>query len=201
MAKFITFEGMEGSGKSTQVNLLKEYLLSKGVEVITTREPGGTALAEQIRHLLLNDCGITDVMTEFLLLSAARRDHVENLIKPSLAQGKWVICDRFYDSSLVYQGMVKNLDQQVIEKITELTLGKFKPDITFLLDIEPQTALARLDKRRAASNHYDTKGIEFHAAIRQGFLSLSKQEPHRIKVINAANTSCNTSKDIINNLS
>jgi dTMP kinase len=199
MAKFITFEGMEGSGKSTQVNLLKEYLVSQRMEVIVTREPGGTVLAEQIRQILLSGSGIADVITEFLLISAARRDHVENLIKPALAKGKWVICDRFYDSSLVYQGIVKNLDQKIIEKIIKLTLDEFKPDITFLLDIEPQTALARL-KNRGVSNHYDAKGIEFHTAIRQGFLSLAGREPQRIKVVNSENSSFDISKEIISYL-
>ena len=133
--KFITFEGCDFCGKSTQIQLLKEYFEINNKKVFLTREPGGTIVAEKIRELILSSKGITDPLTEYLLIAAARKDHVDNLIKKKIQQGYYVLSDRFYDSSICYQGYYKNLDINVLETIKELTIGKFEPDLTFLIDI------------------------------------------------------------------
>jgi dTMP kinase len=179
---FITFEGIEGSGKSTQAALLSAYLRNLQHEVLSTREPGGSKLAEEIRNLVLSGGGIKDPMTEFLLFSAARRDHVETAIKPALAAGKWVVCDRFIDSSKVYQGYVKGLDLKVMDQLITLTIGDFRPDITLVIDTDIEAALARLAKSRANQNHYDKAGADFFNKVRDGFLDLSRKED-RINVI------------------
>lgn len=184
MAKFITFEGMEGSGKSTQVVRLLQHFQQQQIPAIQTREPGGTPLAENIRALLLNGQEISDALTEFLLLTAARHDHVQNLIKPALAEGRWVVCDRFFDSSLVYQGVVKGLPTQIMQQIIKLTLHDFAPDATFVLDLNAQEAMQRLGNR-AGGNHYDNKDLDFHQRIRQGFLQLEERYPKRIAVLDA----------------
>lgn len=197
--KFITFEGCEGSGKSTQVKLLKEYLEKLGQKVLLTREPGGTELAEEIRKVILSGKKIDDPLTEFLLISAARRDHVMNKIKPALAEGSFVICDRFFDSSLAYQGFAKGLDTDLMSAIVNLTIANFQPDITFLIDIEPEIALERIQKFRSDdNNHYDQMGVDFHNKIRNGFLEVAKQNPKRVVVINGSKSQEEVSSSIKN---
>jgi dTMP kinase len=171
---FITFEGCEGSGKTTQAKMLVESLKSKGIDAIFTREPGGSALAEEIRTLVLRQ-EIEDPMTEFLLITAARRDHVEKTIKPALAQGKYVICDRFLHSSLAYQGYAKGLNLDLMSQIHKLSVGGFMPDVTFIIDVEPDIAIARINKHRAESdmNYYDKKGQNFHQTIRNAFADMA----------------------------
>lgn len=201
MSLFITFEGCEGSGKSTQAKLAYNALLKKGKKVVLTREPGGTALAEKIRRTLLAGGGIVDPLTEFLLISAARRDHVENLIKPMLNQGNIVICDRFFDSSFAYQGYAKGLDLKLIKQVIELSIGKFKPDITFIMDINPQTAMARIDNNKRIDNHYDNMNLEFHNAIRNAFLILAKKDKNRITVIDSSREIKSIHDKIMNEIS
>jgi dTMP kinase len=198
--KFITFEGCEGSGKSTQAKLLKEHLERLGHKVILTREPGGTELAEEIRKVILSGNKIEDTLTEFLLISAARRDHVLNKIKPALADGSFVICDRFFDSSLAYQGFARGLDLELMQSIKTLTIDGFQPDITFLIDIEPSLALERIQKFRSDNNHYDAMGINFHNSVRNGFLELAEQNPNRICVIDGNKSQEEVFETIINNL-
>ena len=198
--KFITFEGCEGSGKSTQAKLLKEHLERLGHKVILTREPGGTELAEEIRKVILSGNKIEDTLTEFLLISAARRDHVLNKIKPALAEGSFVICDRFFDSSLAYQGFARGLDLELMQSIKTLTIDGFQPDITFLIDIEPSLALERIQKFRSDNNHYDAMGINFHNSVRNGFLELAEQNPNRICVIDGNKSQEEVFETIINNL-
>ena len=181
-AKFITFEGGEGSGKSTQVKMLAEYFKNQGREVVVTREPGGTVGAEKIREILLSHKYLP--IEEVLLNFAARIDHVENLIKPALERGAVVLCDRFFDSTYVYQGYAKGLDLKFIDKIRELTLGDFAPDVTFLLDIDPVEGLKRA-KSRGGNNHYDEMELEFHQKIRTGFLEVAKNNPARVVVVDA----------------
>jgi dTMP kinase len=192
-SKFITFEGGEGSGKSTQVKLLAEHFRALGKEVIVTREPGGTVGAEKIREILLSHK--YSATEEVLLNFAARLDHVENLIKPALARGAVVICDRFFDSTYVYQGYAKGLEIGFIDKIRELTLGSFSPDITLVLDIDPVEGLARA-KSRGNSNHYDEMELGFHQQIRNGFLKIAESNPARCKVVDAGQDADNVAKAI-----
>lgn len=191
MYKFITFEGGEGSGKSTQSKLLFEFLKNSGVNVILTREPGGSPEAEKIRELLVTgDKNRWDKTSETLLFYAARRNHVENLIKPALANNTIVICDRFNDSTIAYQGYGHGFNLNEIEQLTKISIGNFKPDITFIVDITPEDGLKRADKRielaQSNENRFETLGLEFHKKLRQGFLQIAKQEPERCKVIDGS---------------
>ncbi len=179
---FITFEGGEGSGKTTQARLLVERLEASGIEAVFTREPGGTELAEEIRNLLLTKHGIDDPLTEFIMLTAARHDHVARFIKPKLKSGITVVCDRFFDSSIAYQGYTKGLDLELMRKLHTTVFGDFKPNLTFLIDIDPEVALARIKAGRE-TNHYDAKDLSFHLKIRQALLECAHLEPARFEVI------------------
>ncbi len=180
---FITLEGGEGAGKTTQIARLKSRLESKGKTVITTREPGGSVGAEAIRKLLVEgDTHRWDAMTEALLLFAARRDHVEKVILPALSKGEWVISDRFYDSSYAYQGYGQGLELTKLDELRKLSIGDMKPDVTFILDLQVEVGL----KRAAVEQRYERMGIPFHEKLRAGFLSIAKAEPARVKVIDAS---------------
>ena len=188
--KFITFEGGEGAGKTTQINLLKDYLKSKGIDVITTREPGGTPGAEDVRNLLKNgDLSKWDGISEALLLYAARHDHVEKTIKPALQKGKWVLCDRFSDSSFVYQGVARDLGLKKITQLHEWTLGNFYPDITFIFDIPPQKSRNRQQQRNQQADipddRFEQLSIDFHKKVYDGYISLTKTFPDRCVLIDA----------------
>lgn len=182
---FITFEGAEGVGKSTQIKLLKHHLERAGKSVVLTREPGGTDLAEKLRSMLLENEGIQDALIEYLILATARRDHILNLITPSLNAGKWVLCDRFYDSSVVYQGMLKGVDLSLMKRLHAEINNSLFPDLTIVLDLEPEASNKRLEGRTEELTHYDTKDIEFHKCVREGFLSVAKQNQQRVSVIDA----------------
>jgi dTMP kinase len=183
MTKFITFEGIEGSGKSTQVKLLHKYFLDKNIPAILTREPGGTKLAEEIRSLLVNgDVDKMDGVCEVLLNFAARRNHIEKLIKPALAKGEIVICDRFFDSTIAYQSFGQNVDLELIKKVQEAAIGGFKPDITFLIDVDVDVAFERI-KNRAENNRYEKMDKGFHQKVRKGFLEIFKENVGRVVVI------------------
>ncbi len=197
---FISFEGCEGSGKSTQSKLLASYLEKLGKSTLLTREPGGTDLAEEIRKVLLGGKKIEDTLTEFVLISAARRDHVEQKIKPALSNGQFVVCDRFFDSSLAYQGYARGLDLKIMHEIKNLTIGEFAPDKTFLIDIDPEVAIERIKSARSGNNHYDAMGIEFHKKVRKGFLEIAKQNPNRIFVINGNRSQEEVFEEIKSNL-
>lgn len=188
MAKgaFITFEGGEGSGKSTQVKLLTEALSARKIPYITTREPGGTPSAERIRELVVS--GAEDAWqptTETLLFYAARLEHVHHLIRPSLEEGKHVICDRFADSTLVYQGIGKDLSEYYVQMLHKLTLGNFAPDLTFILDISPQEGLRRAQERNHNEKRFESMPMDFHRRIRAGFLAIAAREPKRCVVLDA----------------
>lgn len=188
---FITLEGGDGTGKSTQLGLLHEALASAGVEAVTTREPGGTAQAERIRHLLLQrDSGAFDPLTEALLLFAARREHLVNKIWPALERGQWVISDRFADSSRAFQGYGMGLDMAAIETLYQLVAGKFQPDLTLVFDIDPEAgigrSLARAEKTGATEDRYERMGLPFHRRLRNGFLEIAKKFPERCVVIDAS---------------
>ncbi|MDX1923327.1 MAG: dTMP kinase [Alphaproteobacteria bacterium] len=182
---FITLEGGEGAGKTTQIARLKNRLEALGKKVITTREPGGSVGAEAIRKLLVEgDTHRWDAMTEAMLLFAARRDHVEKVIAPALARGDWVISDRFYDSSTAYQGYGQGLELSKLDELRKLSIGELKPDVTFILDLPVEVGL----KRAAVEQRYERMGTAFHEKLRQGFLTLAKAESGRIKVIDATQT-------------
>tara|TARA_R110002111_G_scaffold141964_1_gene207877 strand:- start:69 stop:737 length:669 start_codon:yes stop_codon:yes gene_type:complete len=194
---FISFEGGEGAGKTTQIKTLKGALEDAGYDVLLTREPGGTPEAEKIRNLLVQrDGGNWDGLTELLLFYAARRNHVETLIKPALAEGKIVITDRFADSTHAYQCFGHGVSEDVFNQVNDLVLGAFKPDLTFLLDVPVDIGL----KRSKSVNDKDQKGqisaqqvedrferldTAFHEKLRAGFLSIAQNEPQRFCVVNA----------------
>ena len=188
--KFITFEGGEGCGKSTQVKRLKEALEREGIEVVLTREPGGTWLSEEIRHLIKDQT--TDApcdRSELLLFLAARAQLVKNVIRPALDAGKWVISDRFSDSTLAYQGYGRGLPLEILRETNDFACESLRPDLTLLLDVTPETARARMRGREAATNteadRIERAGEDFHARLRAGFAELAKSEPERIVTIDA----------------
>lgn len=187
---FITLEGGEGTGKSTQIKLLQQALLAAGKDVVTTREPGGTDQAERIRTLLLQgDTGSFDPMTEALLLFAARREHLVHKIWPAIESGQWIISDRFADSSRAFQGYGMGLDMQVIEDLYQTVAGTFQPNLTFIFDIDPELglkrSLRRLQKSNITEDRYERMGLPFHQRIRKGFLEIAKKFPERCVVIDA----------------
>ena len=191
--RFITFEGGEGCGKSTQVRRLKGALEREGVEVVLTREPGGTWLSEEIRHLIKDQA--TDApcdRSELLLFLAARAQLVKNVIRPALEAGKWVVSDRFSDSTLAYQGYGRGLPLDILRTANDFACDGLKPDLTLLLDVAPETAAARMRGREAATNttadRIERAGDAFHARLRIGFAELAKAEPGRIVTIDANGT-------------
>lgn len=180
---FITFEGPEGCGKSTQAHLLRDALAKQGLDVRLTREPGGDPVGEEIRRILLDgaDHSVTD-RTEVLLYEAARAQHTELVIRPHLAAGHVVICDRFTDSTVAYQGYGSGLDLQTIHRMNSFATGGLEPDVTILLDIDIRTGL----KRQQEWNRMERKAVEYHERVRQGFLSEARLHPERIFVVDAS---------------
>lgn len=183
----ITFEGGEGSGKTTQTRLLEEYLENMGYAVILTREPGGTKIGEEVRGILAD---VTNKkmspMTEFLLFSAARAQHVEELIVPALKKGKIIISDRFYDASFAYQGYGRGLSLKLISHITLQATKKIKPQLTFFLDIDPKDASGRIKKRSNTLDRIEKEKLSFFFRVRKGYYELCKKEPSRIKIIDGS---------------
>jgi dTMP kinase len=183
---FITLEGGEGAGKSTQAVRLAERLRQSGREAVATREPGGTPGAEAVRDLLVR--GVADrwsPISETLLLFAARRDHVERVIAPALARGAVVVCDRFIDSTRAYQGAAGGADPALIETLEKSVLQGLRPDLTLIFDLDPAVGLARAAERRAGEARFEAKGLAFHQALRQGFLGIARAEPDRCVVLDA----------------
>jgi dTMP kinase len=184
--RFVSFEGGEGSGKSTQVRRLAERLEAAGIAVVATREPGGTPGAEAIRSLLVEgERNRWTPAAEAFLHYAARIDHVARRIAPALAAGQWVISDRFFDSTRVYQGAAQGLAAAWLETLRRAALGRFAPDLTVLLDISAERGLARAAARRGGGARYESMGPAFHRRIRRGFLDLARAEPRRFAVIDA----------------
>ena len=184
---FITFEGGDGSGKSTQVNLLKDYLDNLNFETIKTREPGGTPSAEILRDLLTTgEVEKWTPMSEALLMWAARYEHLIQVIEPALNSGKNVICDRFYDSTYAYQGVAHNLGIDKMEKLKKIIIGDIEPDITFVLDIDPKVGLKRSLDRPNQENRFESYNIDFHNKIRSAFLEIAKKNKNRCVVVDAS---------------
>ncbi len=183
---FITLEGGEGAGKSTQISLLAKALRDAGIAVHTTREPGGSPGAEGIRKLLVTgEAGRWDPMSEALLHFAARRDHVEKVIVPKLDAGEWVLSDRFADSTMAYQGYAQGLGRPAVEALYQLTLGDFTPDLTLILDLPVETGLARAAARRDGEDRYERLGEDFHRRLRDAFHDIAKRAPERCELIDA----------------
>ena len=183
--RFITFEGVDGSGKTTQLRLLAARLRATGIEVTETREPGGAPGAEQIRRLLVEgEPGRWSAETETLLFTAARRDHLERTILPALAAGGTVLCDRFADSTRVYQGAARADLRGVVDALHDLMIGR-EPDLTLILDLDPAEALSRGLARGGAEDRFERFGAEFQARLRDGFLALAAEFPDRCRVIRA----------------
>lgn len=194
---FITLEGGEGAGKSTQIRLLKEWLQSLGKDIIATREPGGTPGAEEIRNLIVQQRDNQwDAETDTLLFMAARRDHLSHVIWPALKAGKWVLCDRFADSTFAYQCFGRGLEIEKAQQMYQLIAGDFKPDLTFILDIDPRKGMERVmagsSDRNTAETRFENFDISFHEKLRDGFHALARAEPNRFVIVNA-----DTDKEIL----
>ena len=185
--RFITLEGGEGTGKSTQTKRLVDALAGKKIAGIATREPGGSPGAEDIRKLLVNgEPGRWDPLTETMLMFAARADHVARTIGPALLAGKWVICDRFTDSTYAYQGVGRSVTRETIRRIESVVLDDFKPDFTLVLDLPVEQGLARANRRGASETRFEKFDLEFHERLRKAFLDIAKRNPDRCAVIDAA---------------
>lgn len=190
---FITFEGGEGAGKSTQVRLLSERLRALGREVVVTREPGGTPFAEQVRGLILSpDVSDHAPLSEALLFYAARADHIAKVIGPQVAAGRMVLCDRFSDSTRVYQSVAGGLSREVFDALEGIVVGAARPVLTFILDIDPARGLMRVQARREAmgatpepQDRYESQTLAFHRKLRDGFLAIAAEEPERCVVVDA----------------
>ncbi len=185
--KFITIEGADGCGKSTQSARLAEGLIEAGIDALVTREPGGAPGAEDIRELLVEgDVARWDAMTEALLHYAARREHLEKTVLPALKSGRWVISDRFADSTLAYQGYGHGLDRELIMRLHRLVVGTFAPDLTVILDLPVDTGLERTAARSGGEDRYERMGGDFHRRLRQGFLDIAERELDRCAVVDAS---------------
>ncbi len=188
--RFITFEGGEGAGKSTQLARLAERLRLLGYDVVETREPGGSPGAEAMRHLLLN--GIAKPLgteAETMLFAAARDDHMMTTIRPALERGAWVICDRFIDSTRVYQGVLGNVDPRLIRSLERVVVGEHMPDLTLILDVSPEVGLARVHKRGEGTNRFEAENMDFHRQLRAAYRDIAEQEPQRCTLVDASATS------------
>src|SRR5271170_1886001 len=197
--KFITFEGGEGTGKSTQAAMLALALEGIGLGVLRTREPGGSPGAEIIRHVLLSGAAKPlGADAEAMLFAAAREDHVRCTIEPALAAGKWVVCDRFADSTRVYQGALGQVDRRLIKGLERVSIGALLPDLTLILDVPVDVALERLALRRgdAAPDRFEAENVEFHEKLRETFRALAIDEPERCVIIDASAPRVQVAKDI-----
>ncbi|SMN10842.1 Thymidylate kinase [uncultured Candidatus Thioglobus sp.] len=185
--KFITIDGVEGAGKSTQINFICDYLKAKGINVVLTREPGGTDLGEKIRELLLNPDSNMHSDTELMLMFAARNEHIQHKILPTLAQGDWVLSDRFTDASYAYQGGGRGLDMTRIAQLEKWVLQNFTPDMTLLLDVPVEIGMKRIESR-GVKDRIEQENTDFFNRVREAYITRSKQYPQRIKLIDASQT-------------
>ncbi len=197
--RFITLEGGEGAGKSTQARLLADRLAELGIECVTTREPGGSPGAEQLRKALLS--GLVEPLgptAEAMVFSAARIDHLDALIRPSLARSAWVVCDRFVDSTRAYQGAQGKVDPALLRMLEKVVVGEDMPDLTLILDLPPETGVARAAARRGAegADRFEKQDFAFHRGLREAFLAIAAREPERCVTINADQTPELVARDI-----
>lgn len=203
MGLFITLEGIEGSGKSTQMELLREHLEDEGKDVLTLREPGGVWLAEMIRPVLLNRAEGMNIepMAELFLYEACRAQLVKQIIRPALSKGRVVVCDRFTDSTLAYQGYGRGLDIGAINGMNALATSGLAPDMTLIIDISPEAGLkrafARMEGRQGAKeDRFENEGLKFHAKVREGYLKIAASDPKRVRVINGEREISSVHKEI-----
>lgn len=182
---FITFEGADGSGKTTQLNNVKNLLEQKGFDVVVTREPGSLEIGQKIRNILLHHDGIVADRCEIFLFLADRAQHVETFIKPAIEQGKIVLCDRHTDSTIAYQGYGRGQDISLLKELNSIAVNGIIPDLTLLFDVSTETAQQRVGNEK---DRMESAGIEFHRKVRNGYLELQKQNPDRVKLINANNS-------------
>lgn len=185
MSLFITFEGADGCGKTTQIELLNKYLQQKGFKTLVTREPGAKGLGEKLREILLNYDGEVSPNCESFLFLADRAQHVDCVIKPALKDGVIVLCDRHTDSTVAYQGYGRQLDIEQIKKLNEIAVNGLKPDLTIVFDIDIETSMQRVGKTK---DRMESAGMDFFNRVRNGYLAIAKDEPNRVKVINSADT-------------
>lgn len=185
--KFITIEGSEGAGKSTALRFIQEYFANKAIEVVYTREPGGTPLAEEIRQVLLSPHHTEKMssITELLLMFASRAQHIHQLIQPVLQAGKWVISDRFVDATYAYQGYGRQVNMQEIATLDRLVVERYYPNLTLLLDISPSLGMERAMRRGTQQDRIEQERMDFFERVRLGYLSRAEQDPGRIKIVNA----------------
>ncbi len=200
---FITLEGIEGSGKTTQLKQLGGYFENRGRSCVLTREPGGTGLGQKIRAILLDPASSELVPTaELLLYMADRCQHINTLIKPSLAEGKVVLCDRYFDATIVYQGIARGIDTRLICDLHRIIFNDLKPDITFLLDLAPKIGLARAWKqlengtRAGIESRFEEETLSFHEKVRAGYLELARKDPERIRVVDGSQDEKQVQMDI-----
>lgn len=179
---FITFEGADGCGKTTQLNLLKEYLINKNFDVLVTREPGAKGLGEKLRDILLNYDGEVSNRCESFLFLADRAQHIDTIVKPAIEKGQIVLCDRHTDSTVAYQGYGRGIDIDQINKLNNIATDGLKPDLTFVFDIDIETSMSRVG---AEKDRMESAGNEFFNRVRNGYLQIAKNEPQRVKVIDA----------------
>ncbi len=205
---FITLEGIEGSGKTTQARYMVKFLQSRGHDCVMTREPGGTRIGEKIRAILLDpESKDMDPLGELLLYAADRAQHIKELVNPFLSAGKTVLCDRFYDATVAYQGFARGLDIELINKLHEFILKDLKPDITFLLDLPPKVGLLRAwqqiknGTRTGIETRFEEEKLPFHEKVRSGYLEIARVEPDRFRVIDASRDKYHVRDEIIKILS
>jgi dTMP kinase len=195
--KFLTIEGTEGVGKSTNVEFIQSYLKEQGIDLITTREPGGTPLAEEIREVLLNNRDEKmDETAELLLVFAARAQHLQTVILPALEQGKWVLCDRFTDATYAYQGGGRGLDTQLIELLEQQIQGDVRPDLTLLLDIDVTIGLARAGQR-GELDRFENERVDFFERVRQAYLVRASTQPQRYGIVDASQPLSEVQRQIV----
>ena len=192
---FITLEGIEGSGKTTQICRLVEFFEGRGIECVATRQPGGTLIGENIRSILLDPANSAlEPLAELLLYMADRAQHINELIRPALKNGKTVVCDRYFDATLVYQGFARGLSIDLIGQLHQLLFDDLKPDVTLLLDLPPQVGLERAwqqlnnGQRSGDESRFEAEAVAFHEKVRAGYLQLARLEPERFRIIDAAQT-------------
>lgn len=194
MSLFITFEGADGCGKTTQIELLDKYLQEKGFKTLVTREPGAKGLGEKLREILLNYDGEVSPNCESFLFLADRAQHVDCVIKPALKKGIIVLCDRHTDSTVAYQGYGRQLDIEQIKKLNKIAVNGLKPNLTIVFDIDIETSMQRVGKTK---DRMESAGTEFFNRVRNGYLAIAKEEPNRVKVINSADSIENIHKQVV----